>query len=341
MPNQSQPSLLPLRTLRSDADYQSALDFKELLWESPVGSEEELELERVLALIDDYERKHYPIAVPVRGYDNEMKYRLVTRANGRDILPVRGFSYLEGWALTPYAVAEAMARKDDPEKNIEYQSLLAYRFENERFTRVTTAEWESILESLDAHKKDLAKAVRGREKQLALLKEEAILLLPAGCFFFVDEFIDAFCEEVDEYGPEFTDPVKARHELVSRPISDDEAKVIFEGLEFPSVQRSRPKDAVAVGERADVALREKIIELASIYLQQWRAAEFEPTKQDVALYLEGELSSQGLTGTRGKFLDRGYIERHYLTGITGRSPGYKLKKPRIPNGQRGELPTFK
>jgi hypothetical protein len=132
----------------------------------------------------------------------------------------------------------------------------------------------------------------------------------------------------------------ARHELVSRPISDDEAKIIFEGLEFPSVQRSTPKDAVGVGERADVVLREKINELAKIYLQQWRDAEYEPTKQDVALYLEGELSSQGLTGIRGKFLDRGYIERHYLTGITGRPRGYKLKKPNIPDGQRGKLPTF-
>ncbi|MBL8420705.1 MAG: hypothetical protein JNK92_08720 [Dechloromonas sp.] len=88
-------------------------------------------------------------------------------------------------------------------------------------------------------------------------------------------------------------------------------------------------------------LREKINELAKIYLQEWRDAEFEPTKQDVALYLEGELSSQGLTGTRGKFLDQRYIERHYLTGITGRPPGYKLKKPKIPDGQRGGLPTFK
>ncbi len=341
MPNQSQPSLLPLRTLRSDADYQSALDFKELLWESPVGSNEELELERVLALIDDFERKHYPIAVPVRGYDNEMKYRLITRANGRDILPVRGFSYLEGWTLTPYDVANAMARKNDTSQNFEYQSLVAYRFENERFIRVTTAEWESILESFDAHVKDIAKSVRGMERKLALLKEEAIHLLPAGYFFFVDEFIGAYSEKVDEYGPEFSDPVQARHELVSRPISDGEAKIIFEGLEFPSVQRSRPKDAVGVGERADVALREKINELAKIYLQEWRDAEYEPTKQDVALYLEGELSSQDLPGIRGKFLDRGYIERHYLIGITGHPPGYKRKKPRIPDGQRGELPTFK
>ena len=209
MPKKSQQSLLPLRTLRSDADYQSALDFKEILWESPAGSDDERELERVLALIDDYERSHYPVAVPVRGCENVMRYRLVTRANGRDILPVRGFSYLEGWTLTPYAVAEAMARKNDPAQNIEYQSLLAYRFENERFVRVRTAEWESILESLDAHMKDLEKDVRGFEKQWALLKREAILLLPAGCFFFVDEFIDAFCEEVDEYGPELTDPVQA------------------------------------------------------------------------------------------------------------------------------------
>ena len=45
------------------------------------------------------------------------------------------------------------------------------------------------------------------------------------------------------------------------------------------------------------------------------------TVERIARHLEGELSTQGITGARGKFLDWETIKREALTGITGRKRG--------------------
>ncbi len=46
-----------------------------------------------------------------------------------------------------------------------------------------------------------------------------------------------------------------------------------------------------------------------------------PTVEQIAKHAEGELSTRGITGPRGKFLDWETIKREALTGITGRSKG--------------------
>jgi hypothetical protein len=49
-----------------------------------------------------------------------------------------------------------------------------------------------------------------------------------------------------------------------------------------------------------------------------------PSVTEIASHVEGELSSRGITGTRGKFLDAETIKREVLVGITGRPRGYNL-----------------
>jgi hypothetical protein len=50
-----------------------------------------------------------------------------------------------------------------------------------------------------------------------------------------------------------------------------------------------------------------------------------PTVEAIAKHVEGELSTRGITGVRGKFLDWETIKREALTGITGRKKGDNFK----------------
>jgi hypothetical protein len=329
------------RALQSDSEYQAALDSMESLWESPEGSAEERELEMVLMQIENYELQHYPVAVPVRYTNNLKRYRLTANAGGRRVLPIRALPYLDGWGMTPESVAKIMARKIDRANDLEFQRLAAYKPADDRFIRITTAEWESIYANFEAHSADVAKSILGSDKRLEIYQAEAIFLLPASSFFWADDFINEFSKPVDDFGPEFTDPVTALRSLVSCPISDDQAKIIFEGFDFPSSKAGVTAVTTRANGEKDQALANKIRKLAIDYLQQWRDAGHEPTKQDVALYIEGELSGQSYTGAKGRLLDRAYLERHFLKGITGHTPGYKSKLPKIPQSERGKLPTTK
>lgn len=64
--------------------------------------------------------------------------------------------------------------------------------------------------------------------------------------------------------------------------------------------------------------------------EEWMHVEEErtnkrPTVTVIAKFVEGELSTRGITGARGKFLDSETIKREALTGITGRNKGDNFK----------------
>ncbi len=50
-----------------------------------------------------------------------------------------------------------------------------------------------------------------------------------------------------------------------------------------------------------------------------------PTVEQIAKHVEGDLSTRGITGPRGVFLDWETIKREVLTGITGRTKGDNFK----------------
>jgi len=53
-----------IKPIRSDKDYQRSLERVEQLWGAPVGSRQGDELEILVALVEGYEREHYPISLP-------------------------------------------------------------------------------------------------------------------------------------------------------------------------------------------------------------------------------------------------------------------------------------
>jgi HTH-type transcriptional regulator/antitoxin HigA len=53
-----------LKPIKTTEDHESALRRVEQLWDAPVGSPEDDELEILATLIDAYENEHYPIDLP-------------------------------------------------------------------------------------------------------------------------------------------------------------------------------------------------------------------------------------------------------------------------------------
>jgi HTH-type transcriptional regulator / antitoxin HigA len=55
---------MDIKPIRSEADYERALHRVEELWDSAEGSTESDEVDVLTALIEAYEREHYPINLP-------------------------------------------------------------------------------------------------------------------------------------------------------------------------------------------------------------------------------------------------------------------------------------
>ncbi len=53
-----------IRPIKSNADYQNALKRLEVIFDAVVGSQESDEADVLGLLIDEYEKKHYPIETP-------------------------------------------------------------------------------------------------------------------------------------------------------------------------------------------------------------------------------------------------------------------------------------
>ena len=50
--------------IKTEADYKSALKRMELLFDAPIGTPESDEADMLALLIDEYEKRHYPIEAP-------------------------------------------------------------------------------------------------------------------------------------------------------------------------------------------------------------------------------------------------------------------------------------
>src|SRR6266481_7967824 len=55
---------MDIKPIKSERDYEQALQRVESLWKSPEGSVESDELDVLATLIEAYEREHYPVDLP-------------------------------------------------------------------------------------------------------------------------------------------------------------------------------------------------------------------------------------------------------------------------------------
>lgn len=150
--------------------------------------------------------------------------------------------------------------------------------------------------------------------------------------------------------PTNTGSVRTSYELVTpkdvnRWLSSIDAPYQWEcdgGEESDHAPASNRSTVLAVQERIS-SVKDKweaeARDLAAKYLIAWRAVGFEPTVEDAAIYVEGELFVKSIFNTRGGVIDRSTIKRQALTGITARRPGEKRAGRKIPKGQRQKMPS--
>ena len=55
---------MEIKPIRTEAEYEAALEEIERLWEAPDGSPEGDKLDVLVTLVEAYEEKHYPIPPP-------------------------------------------------------------------------------------------------------------------------------------------------------------------------------------------------------------------------------------------------------------------------------------
>jgi HTH-type transcriptional regulator/antitoxin HigA len=55
---------MELRPIKSETDYQKALERLERIFDAPIGTSESDEADILGLMVDDYEKKHYPIDAP-------------------------------------------------------------------------------------------------------------------------------------------------------------------------------------------------------------------------------------------------------------------------------------
>lgn len=53
-----------IRLIKNEADYRNALKRLEVIFDAPIGTPEGDEADLLGLMVDDYERKHYPISAP-------------------------------------------------------------------------------------------------------------------------------------------------------------------------------------------------------------------------------------------------------------------------------------
>ena len=308
------------------------------LWETTDPAELD-KLRELIVATEVFEDEHFPIAIPEHnGNSNLFWFRLTVDIGSRRAIPVRALPLLKDWTLYPETVAKIMARDINRNYDIEFQSLAAYRIVAGKAIRVKTTEWQQIVEQMSNLAMDLGNAFRSFDKRKAAWDAESFLTLPAGAFIWADEFIDEFSQEVDEYGPAFTDPVQALRSLVSKSITVDDAKTIFEGFDHVKLLDKLDTANISSVRPATSEIKAIVEELSALYINQWKNIGYEATKQDIAAYLERQLFDSGYRGHKGSYLDRQTFERHYLVGVTGNRKGHKLKGKDVPSALREELP---
>lgn len=105
---------------------------------------------------------------------------------------------------------------------------------------------------------------------------------------------------------------------------------------FEAPDRQMPTES-----KSDVEWFEIAKTLAKEYILAWRKKGFEPTVDDAALYVEGVFLIRKIFGPRDEILYRATIKRKALKGVTGNARGFKSKRPKVPENQRGKMPENK
>lgn len=117
--------MMNIKLIRTEQDYEAAMERIGVLWGAPVGSPEGDELEVLSILVERFETEHHPI--PMSDPIEAIKFRLDQQGLGpRDLEPFIGSSGRVSEVLNrKRGLSLSMIKRLHKGLNIPYESLLA------------------------------------------------------------------------------------------------------------------------------------------------------------------------------------------------------------------------
>jgi len=73
---------MQIKMIKSEKEYQQALEMLDVIFDAKAGSEQGKELESLVLLIDKYEKENFPIGMP--NADEAIKFRIEQMNNRED-----------------------------------------------------------------------------------------------------------------------------------------------------------------------------------------------------------------------------------------------------------------
>ena len=161
---------------------------------------------------------------------------------GRDALPVRALPFVTSWMVTPSAMARALSGEDND------HGLVAYRENGGSPARIKPEAWATILEGIEDRMRERKRAETEPNEHRQAARREAVELLPAGVFIWLDDAVhwfsstflarDTVWDEVhrvpgedDDPEPVFCPRVSADALDLAPLIQPDEHRLVIAGFE--------------------------------------------------------------------------------------------------------------
>lgn len=138
-----------------------------------------------------------------------------------------------------------------------------------------------------------------------------------------------FGAEINHPSGECSDWQKKTHQclpdgcLLNSWLKDDEPQT--EAMSSEAIATEKPVKGKNFEHAETTAWKTKARKIGKEWMEQQRKDGDNPGVIAIAKYVEGELSTLGITGKHGKFLDFETIKREALTGITGKPANGKRK----------------
>jgi len=111
--------------------------------------------------------------------------------DGREAIPARAIPFVTGWMVSPDVVAKIFSKTDHWATRLEGISAY-YLSVNGKYSPVLPKEWDGILADLQILSDKLASTETIEQENYPAWRQQSILLLPASCFVWRNEFEEAF-----------------------------------------------------------------------------------------------------------------------------------------------------
>lgn len=192
--------------------------------------------------------------------------RLTIWIEGREALPVRAIPYVTGWQMSPYEVAQSMAKIEPPPPfPLLLQDLSAYHLPDDTSVEVLPREWDATIAGLEGYEAELKQQYPADAIGYAVWRKNSAEKLPAGVFVWLNEFAR---ERMASRARQLkANQRRGDDELILAPVLDAETRaMVMQGFcannAQPAEEENRSeeidaKESAAEGDAAGVTQKKK------------------------------------------------------------------------------------